>query len=35
MAWNNKGNVLAKQGKYDEAIQAFDNIGLNTNYAEA
>ena len=34
MAWNNKGNALSTQGKYDEAIQAYDEaIRLDPNYA--
>jgi tetratricopeptide (TPR) repeat protein len=35
-AWNNKGMVLAYQGKYDDAIQAFDQaIKVDPQYSEA
>jgi tetratricopeptide (TPR) repeat protein len=34
--WLDKGNALAGQGKYDEAIQAFDKaIEINPQYADA
>lgn len=34
-AWNDKGNVLAMQGSYDEAIRSFDEaIRLDPNNAE-
>lgn len=36
MAWNNKGVVLEKQGKYDDAILAFDEaIRLDPKNAKA
>ena len=36
MHWNGKGIVLSEQGKYDEAIKAFDRaIELNPQYADA
>ena len=35
-AWNNKGIALYGQGKYDEAIKAYDEaIRLDPNYAMA
>ena len=35
-AWNNKGVALIHQGKYDEAIQAYDKaIEINPQYADA
>ena len=35
-AWNNKGAALDDQGKYDDAIKAFDEaIRINPNYADA
>ena len=35
-AWYNKGLVLSGQGKYDEAIKAFDEaVRLDPNYADA
>jgi tetratricopeptide (TPR) repeat protein len=34
MAWNNKGDALLNQGKYDEAIQAYDKaIQLDPKFA--
>jgi len=34
MAWNNKGNAFGMQGKYDEAIQAYDEaIRLDPEFA--
>lgn len=34
--WNNKGNALASQGKYDEAIKAFDEaIKLDPSFTRA
>ena len=34
--WFNKGLALGEQGKYDEAMEAFDEaISLNPNYALA
>ena len=34
--WNNRGNVLVRQGRYDEALKAFDKaIELKPNYTEA
>ena len=36
IAWNNKGIALDSQGKYDEAIKAYDEaIRLDPNYADA
>ncbi len=33
--WNDKGNVLVDQGKYDEAIKAYDRaIEINPQLAE-
>jgi tetratricopeptide (TPR) repeat protein len=33
-AWNNKGNALSIQGKYNEAIEAYDEaIRLDSNLA--
>ena len=35
IAWNNKGNALYDQGKYDEAIKAYDEaIRLDPKYAD-
>ena len=35
-AWNNKGNALNYQGKYDEAIKAYEEaIRLDPNYVDA
>lgn len=35
-SWGNKGNVLYSQGKYDEAIKAYDKaIEINPQYSEA
>ena len=35
-AWSNKGLALSGQGKYDEAIKAFDEaVRLDPNYADA
>jgi Flp pilus assembly protein TadD len=35
-AWTNKGSALAKQGKLDDAIKAFDEaIRLDPKHAEA
>ena len=36
IAYNNKGNVLDKQGKFNEAIKCYDKaIGINPNYVDA
>ena len=35
-AWNNKGESLRRQGKYDEAIKSLDKaIEINPRYAYA
>jgi cytochrome c-type biogenesis protein CcmH/NrfG len=34
--WNNRGEILAKLGKVDEAVDSFDKaIGLSPNYTHA